>query len=147
MPVIPINYLAILACGVSSMVVGSLWYGPLFGKPWAALMGFTPEKMAAMKKDPAGKQKMMKSYGLMFLSSLVMAYVLAHALVFASSYLKASGPSAGLTAAFWNWLGFIVPVTLGTVLWDGKPWKLWAINAGHYLVSLCVMGVILAVWK
>lgn len=147
MPVVPINYLAILACGVSSMIVGSLWYGPLFGKPWAKLMGWTPETMEKMKKDPAGKKKMMRSYGLMFVFSLVMAYVLAHALTFASAYMKAYGAPAGLMAAFWNWLGFIVPVSLGVVLWDGKPWKLFFINVGHYLVSLSVMGLILALWK
>ncbi|HTM67847.1 MAG TPA: DUF1761 domain-containing protein [Candidatus Binatia bacterium] len=147
MPVVPINYLAVLACGVSSMVVGSLWYGPLFGKPWAKLMGFTPEKMEAMKKDPAGKKKMMRSYGLMFLGSLVMAYVLAHAIVFAGAYLKVTGAPAGLMGALWNWLGFIVPVSMGVVLWDGKPWKLFFINVGHYLASLCVMGLILSLWK
>ena len=147
MPVVPMNYLAILACGVSSMIVGSLWYGPLFGKPWSKLMGWTPEQMEKMKKDPAGKKKMMRSYGLMFVGSLVMAYVLQHALVFASTYMKVEGVSAGLMTGFWNWLGFVVPVSLGTVLWDGKPWKLWCINAGHYLVSLSVMGLILALWK
>lgn len=147
MPVVPVNYPAILACGVASMVIGSLWYGPLFGKPWMKLMGFTPEKMEAMKKDPAGKKKMMRSYGLMFVGSLVMAYVLSHALVFASTYLGSSGVSAGLMTGFWNWLGFIAPVTLGSVLWEGKPWRLWILNTGHYLATLCAMGVILALWK
>jgi hypothetical protein len=144
MPVIPINYPAILACGVAAMVLGSLWYGPLFGKQWMTLIGMTPDKIEAAKKE---KGKMMKSYGLMFVGSLIMAYVLAHALVFASAYLKASGTSAGLTAGFWNWLGFIAPVMLGKVLWEGKPWKLWALDSGYYLVLLCLDGVILANWR
>jgi hypothetical protein len=143
MPVVPINYLAILACGVSAMVLGSLWYGPLFGKPWMALMNF--QKPAQM--DAAAKKKMMRSYGLMFIGSLVMAYVLAHSVVFAEAYLKVSGTEAGLQGGLWNWLGFVVPVSLGTVLWESKPWKLWAINAGYYLVQLCLMGVILANWR
>ena len=45
---IPINYLAVLAAAVSNMVLGFLWYGPLFGKTWSKLMGWgemTPEKM------------------------------------------------------------------------------------------------------
>ena len=75
-----------------------------------------------------------------------MAFVLSHALVFASTYLNTSGISAGLQTGFWNWLGFVVPVTVGSVLWDGKPWKLWFINAGYYLVMLLIMGVILALW-
>ena len=48
---------------------------------------------------------------------------------------------------FWNWLGFVAPVTLGSVLWEGKSPKLWVLNNGYYLVSLIVMGVILALWQ
>jgi hypothetical protein len=75
-----------------------------------------------------------------------MSGVLAHSLVYASAYMKVTGVSAGLMAGFWNWLGFIAPVTLGVVLWEGKSWKLWFLQGGHYLVSLLVMGVILALW-
>lgn len=139
---VPINYLAVLVAAISSMVVGSVWYGPLFGKQWMMLSGMTGEKMKAAKAKGMGK-----SYGLMFVGSLVMAYVLAHSLVFASTYLDASGASAGVMTGFWNWLGFVAPVTLGTVLWDGKPWKLWVLNNAHYLISLVVMGVILAMWQ
>lgn len=46
-------------------------------------------------------------------------------------------------AGFWNWLGFIAPVTLGVVLWEGKPWKLWVLHNAYYLLALLVMGVIL----
>ena len=141
MPVVPINYVAVLAAAVASMVLGSVWYGPLFGKQWMALSG---KSMADM--DAAKKKGMGKSYAFMFVGSLVMSYVLAHALVFASAYLKVSGVNAGLMAGFWNWLGFIAPVTLGVVLWDGKPWKLWILNNAFQLLSLLVMGVILAVW-
>lgn len=140
MPV-SINYLAVLACAIASMSIGSVWYGPLFGKQWIKLSEMSPEKMQAAKSKGMGK-----SYALMFVGSLIMAYVLAHALVFAATYLKTSGVSAGLTAGFWNWLGFIAPVTLGTVLWDGKPWKLWILNNAYQLVTLLVMGLILSLW-
>ena len=139
MPPVPINYLAVVLAMVASMVIGFLWYGPLFGKTWIALMGFSQAQMEKAKAAGMGKQ-----LGLMAVGSLVMSFVLAHALVFASAYLNASGVSAGLMAGFWNWLGFIAPVTLGSVLWEGKPWKLWLLNNGYHLVTLCVMGVILA---
>ena len=141
---IPINYLAILASGIAAMAIGFLWYGPLFGKMWSDLMGWgvkTPEELAEMQR------KARPAYAITFVASLVMAYVLAHALVFASTYLNVSGIWAGLMGGFWNWLGFVAPVTIGTVLWDGKPWKLWFINAGYWLVQLLVMGVILAAWQ
>jgi hypothetical protein len=138
---VPINYLAVLVAAISSMVVGSLWYGPLFGKQWMALMGVTKESMAGAKVNIG------KLYAIQALASLVMAFVLAHALVFAATYTESRGIAAGLMVGFWNWLGFVAPVTLGSVLWEQKSWKLWALNNAHYVVSLCIMGVILALWQ
>ncbi len=142
MPTVPINYLAVLAGAVSNMVLGFLWYGPLFGKMWMRLSGITAEKI-----DAAKAQGMTKNYVISFVGALVMSYVLAHALVFGNAYLNTQGVSAGLMVGFWNWLGFVAPVTVGMVLWDGKPWKLWVLTNGYYLVSLLVMGVTLALWK
>lgn len=90
--------------------------------------------------------EMVKLYGITFVSSLLMAFVLSHALVFAGAYLGSSGVSAGIQTGFWNWLGFVAPVTVGSVLWEGKPWKLWVLNNSYYLVSLCAMGILLALW-
>lgn len=140
--VVPLNHLAVLVAALSSLVVGSLWYGPIFGKQWVALMKFTPEAMAEAKKKGMGK-----TYAMQLVASLVMAYVMAHSLVFAAAYLKTSGVAAGFQVGFWNWLGFILPVSIGSGLWDGKPWKLVWINAFHYLATLCAMGVILALWN
>lgn len=138
---VPVNYLAVVGAAVLSMFLGFLWYGPLFGKPWMKLMGWTKESMKGMKSSD-----MSKMYGLQFIGSLVMAFVLAHALIFAAAYLHESGISAGLQTGFWNWLGFIAPVTVGGVLWERMPWKLWLLNNSYYLVSLCAMGVLLALW-
>lgn len=140
--VVPVNYIAVFAAAVVSMIIGYLWYGPVFGKPWMKEMGFTKEKM-----DAAMKKGMAKTYGFMFVGSLVMSYVLAHSTVFAASYLKMTGAPAGLMSGFWNWLGFVAPVTLGSLLWENKSWKLWLLNNGYYLVTLMAMGTVLAVWQ
>ena len=46
----------------------------------------------------------------------------------------------------WVWLGFVVPAGLGDHLWAGKSWKLFWINNGFQVVSLCGMGAICAGW-
>ena len=138
---IPINLLAVIGAAVAAIVLGFLWYGPIFGKKWMQESGLTEEKMNAAKAKGMGK-----TYAIMIASTLVMSYVLAHSLLFANTYLNTSGISAGLQAGFWNWLGYVVPVSLGAVLWDGKSWTYWLITAGYYLVSLLVMGVILTLW-
>jgi hypothetical protein len=138
---VPINYWAVLVAAIAQFVLGWLWYGPLFGKPWMKMMGISQASMTAGQKKGMGWRM-----ALMFVGSLLMAYVLAHAIIFAGEYTATSGSSAGLMAAFWNWLGFFAPVLLGSVLWENKSWKLWALNAGYYLVGLCIMALILANW-
>lgn len=135
---IPINYLAVLAAGVASMVIGGLWYGPVFGKIWISLMGFTEEQMKAAKEKGVAKL-----YVINFIASLVMAFVLAHN-AFA---WESAGAGGALQLAFWTWLGFIVPVMLGSVLWEGKKVKLFVLNAAYYLVSVCAMALVLVWWK
>jgi hypothetical protein len=144
MQMVPINYWAILVCGIASMVLGSLWFGPLFGKPWQKLMGW--ENVDAAKKEEMMKG-MTKSYVFAFVGALVMAYALAHSLVFAQAYLKVSGSSAALQGAFWTWLGFIAPVTMSSILWEGKSWKLWTLTNAYYLIQLLIFAFILVSWK
>jgi hypothetical protein len=53
MPAMHINYLAVLACAIVAMPVGFLWFGPLFGKPWARHMGFAEMQGGSMGKAMA----------------------------------------------------------------------------------------------
>ena len=139
---ITLNYLAVIGAAVASMIVGFVWYGPLFGKLWMKLSGITTADMESGKK-----KGMAKTYLLAFVGSLVMSYVLANFLVFASAYFNEVSVKGGLITGFWSWLGFVAPVTLGSVLWEGKSWKLWFLNNAYYLVTLSVMGLILAAWQ
>lgn len=141
---VAINYWAVLVCGVASMVIGSLWFGPLFGKIWQNLMGW--QSMDETKKAEMMKG-IQKSYILALVGALLMAFVLAHSIFYAQEYLKVSNSSAAIYGALWNWLGFMVPVLLATVLWEGKSWKLLALNAGYYLVQLLVFAFILVSWR
>ncbi len=134
---VPINYFAILLCGVAAMILGYLWYGPLFGKKWSKMVGLTKEKEETTKKE------MPKAYGLMFVSSLVMAYVLAHFIWYAApGYLTLF---IAMKTAVWAWIGFIAMYAFSKFLFnvEKKPWSLLAIDTGYYLVSLLVMSVIL----
>jgi hypothetical protein len=138
---IPINYLAVLVSAIASMVLGFLWYGPLFGKPWMKLMGFTAESM-----DAAKKKGMTQSYILMMIGALLMAYVLAHAIMFGVAYTGIGGAVGGAMGAFYYWLGIAAPILMGAQLWEGKPWKLFGIQAGYYLASMLIQGAILGSW-
>ena len=75
-------------------------------------------------------------------TSLVMAFVLVHAV----KYAGAKSIPEGMMVGFFNWLGFIATVQLGAVLWAKQSMKLYAITVGAELVSLLLMGGLLAAW-
>ena len=134
---IPVNYLAILAAVVSNMVIGSIWYSPkVFGDYWSKIANVN------MKNTPV------ISWVLMIITGFLMAYILSHFI-----YLTAQGfgieitVQSAISTAFWAWLGFFVPITMGAVTWEQKPWTYWFVNAGYWLVSLIAMAAILGYWR
>lgn len=138
---VEVNFLTILIAGVASMGAGFLWYGPmLFGKPWMKLMGYTKESMEKAKKE------MGKTYAISFVLSLVMAYVLSHVMTLSENFFHYPMLTSGLMSAFWMWLGFVMPVQSTEVLFSGKKWALFGINTGYQLVSLLVMGIVIALF-
>lgn len=140
---VEINYLAVLLSTLASVILGSLWFGPLFGKQWMRLAGIQmPGEITKTMK-----RSMMRSYALVALSSFIMAAVLAHIMFYITEFTDVFGVDTAITTALWAWLGFVVPATLGSVLWEDKPWKYWFITAGFWLVALVVTAAILAVWR
>ncbi|MDP3402949.1 MAG: DUF1761 domain-containing protein [bacterium] len=137
-----INYWAVLVATAAAIILGTVWYGPLFGKQWKRIVGISIGEIT-----PTVKRSMIKSYTIVALTTFVMGFVLAHALSFASEITQAEGVLASVTTAIWVWLGFMVPPTISSVLWEHRPWKYWFITSGYYLVSLVIMSVILTVWR
>ena len=134
-PNVDVNYLAVLVAAIVSIVIGSLWYSPiLFGNIWIKLSKFTKKDMNKARKKGMGKQYLGQLIG-----SLILACVLAHFV----AYVSASTLSDAAQLGFWLWLGFIVPVQLGTVLWEGKPVKLYILNIAYHLVTLIAMAIVI----
>lgn len=138
MTVTSVNLLAILGAAVFSMIIGFIWYSPIiFGKTWMRLSGVTEEKI----KD--SKKLMLPMYGLTFLSSLILAYVLA-------LFINLGNETTilqGLTLSFWIWLGFVVTTNLYTVIFASRPIKLYLIDIFYQLLSLFGMSVVLISWS
>lgn len=136
-----INYLAVLACGVASMIIGSIWYGPLFGKMWIKVIGATDMDMQKRKEM---QKKAMPLYGISFVLALFQAYVLAH-------YIAGWTDASGVENALWIWAAFIVPTVAGASMWNNDSakisWTRFLLQAGYYLILFIVFGLILANWK
>ncbi|HZX20709.1 MAG TPA: DUF1761 domain-containing protein [archaeon] len=131
-----VNIVSVIAAGVAAMVIGFIWYGPLFGKKWLSLMGMKESTMDNKKKMP-----MMALAGLV--AAIITAWILA-AFMQAAYVVTLDG---ALMVAFFVWLGFQATITIGSVLWEGKSVSLFVLNAAHQLVSLLVMATVLLVFS
>jgi hypothetical protein len=130
----PINWWAVLVAAIVKMAIGAAWYSPLlFGPRWMALASCSEADM---------KARLPRLLTFDFVASLIMAFVLVHAVHYAGAQTLATGAAVG----FFNWLGFIATVTFGLTVYEKRPWALFGIANGFQLVSLLVMGAILAVW-
>ena len=141
-PQIHVNWMAVVVAVVASFFFGWLWYGPLFGRKWAALMKFPPD----MKPEA---KVMVHDMALMVIGTFLTSYTL----VFLSDSWRPSvwgggedapGYVYGFLAGLWTWLGFYVPMQLSAVAWEGKGWGLFGINAAYCFLNLQLIAMILA---
>jgi hypothetical protein len=51
-----------------------------------------------------------------------------------------------MIVGFICWLGLIAAPMFPQGIYEGRPFKLFAINAGYWLIALLGTGAILAVW-
>ena len=131
-----INYLGILIAAAAIMGVGYVWYGPLFGKRWMAMKGYTEERMKSMKMSPR------KSMALASLSALVQAFVLALLI----NILPPNGAPGAFMLTLLLWTGFIATTHSHRVLFEEENPKLYLFNMAHYFVALLVASLVLVLF-
>ena len=138
---ISVNYWAIIVGAILSMVIGAIWYGPIFGKKWMEIVGID-------LNDKETLAKMQKSAGLIyfvqFVLTLFQVLILAH--IIADTKLV-----GGLERSLWIWAAFIIPTLASAVMWTnalGKiKWALFLIQGGYQLIIFIVFGLLLQFWK
>lgn len=131
---IEVSFLPILFAGIVAMLIAFAWYDPrVFGSAWTRMTNLSPEAVENGKKT----MKYRAPIGL--LASMLAAYVMNYFGIAWGVYDIIGAVELG----FWSWAGFTMPVLLGVVLWEQKPFKLFLINAGYWLVSLIAMAIVL----
>lgn len=125
-----ISWIALLVAAVAGFAVGGVWYGPLFGKAWQVEAGVTDE-MAKSANMPV-------LFGTVFLLNLFAAFILGHVLAtYGRPPLWTSIMIAGGVG-----LGFIATALGVNYLFARKSIKLFAIDAGYWVVIYSLMGAI-----
>lgn len=133
---VPENWFSFAIAVVLPMIVGSLWYGPLFGKVWMRMMDLTEKKIKETLNP-------VKSYGGSLLASVLTAYVFS----FCISYMNMGTLGGGLTVGFAAWVGFALPMGWQSVAWEDKDMKLFVLNQGNNLLVFLLTGALIGGWR
>jgi len=131
------NYLAVAVAAIAYWVLGAVWFGVLFTKPWMQLENIPTEQVAAMKGAAAAFPYIMS-----FVLNLIIAFVLAQLCAWRNATTAARGASLGVLL----WIGIVGPITYTTNMYEMRPLNLFLINEGYVLVGLFLMGAILGAW-
>ena len=131
------NYLAVIAAAVAAWLFGAVWYMAL-SKPWMAASGWKSE---AEMLGPAGKVSPVP-FIISFAAELVMAYFLAGLI----AHLGEVTVWRGLVTAFFVWLAFVIPTLVVNHRFSRQTWMLTAIDGGHWLGVLLVMGLVIGLF-
>jgi len=138
---VAVNYFAVAAGAVLSMVVGAIWYGPLFGKKWMEIIGVNASNLEERKKMEKSAGPL---YIVQFVLTLFQIFVLAH-------LIADTTRASGIERALWIWAAFVIPTLAGAVMWTNENTKMkWArflIQGGYQLTMFLIFGILLQVWK
>ena len=133
MQYLAVNWLAVLVAAVVNMVVGFLWYGPLFSRLFLRLVG--------KREDEVESTPIV--YVLGFVMGFVTTYVLAVIIVSAGVTTWWGGAVTG--AVVWIAIGTLT--SANTIMYEDRKVGLWLLFSSYQLVVLAIAGVLFAVWR
>jgi hypothetical protein len=128
------NYAAVFIAAIAYWLLGAVWYGVLFSKPWMALENISIEQAKSINP--------VLPYVITFVLNLLIAYALAQICIWRNANTVGRGASVGVLL----WIGFIGPITYTTYMYEMRPKELFAINQFYPLAGLVLMGAIIGAW-
>jgi surface polysaccharide O-acyltransferase-like enzyme len=128
------NYAAVFIAAIAYWLLGAVWYGVLFSKPWMALENMSIELAKSMNP--------VLPYVITFVLNLLIAYALAQICIWRNANTAGRGASVGVLL----WIGFVGPITYTTYMYEMRPKELFAINEFFPLAGLVLMGAIIGAW-
>jgi len=160
-----INFKAIFVAAFSSFVVGLIWYNPkVFGTIWMNETGMTEEK--------ARQSSMLKVFGLTFVFSFMLAFIMPTFVIHQFGALGMVGGPSEVEKAMPSYSAFLsdygnvfrtfkhgalhgsmiglfvaLPVIATNCLFEQKTFKYAAITSGYWIIVMTIMGAIICGWK
>lgn len=132
-----INYWAVVAATLSTMVVGMVWYTPkVMGNTWMKLAKVTPGDGASAVGPIVTT----------LIVSFITCWVLAGASYIAWAFYGGSFMLAALITGVLLWAGLTAARFITHDAFEGRPAKLTMLNIAHELVTVIVLSVVIGVW-
>ena len=161
------NYNVLFLAALVPMIIGFVWYGPLFGNAWMKEMGFTKESLAGTNMVKI----LIISYVFSFFIAFFLMFVVIHqsgvysTLAGEPGFNEKAGEGFAFFQDFMNIYGdrfrtfghgalhgvitsiaFVLPILSILALFEKKTFKYVAINAGYWMVTLAIMGGVVCQW-
>jgi hypothetical protein len=128
-----VNWLGVVVGTVVSMILGMLWYGPLFGKTWLAMIGKRAEEIESNPMD--------------YLKTALAAFV---SMIFLNLAVNAFGAGSLVEGAIQGalvFIGFGATATFVYTTFEGPPQKVWLLYSAYQVLVFIIMGAVFAVWR
>lgn len=136
---VDINWLAVIAATISSMLIGSLWYSKTgFLKVWLKYTKMTEKQF---------EQGAKKAPPITIVTTFVTAFALAHFTYITNAFFDNSFLQDALMTSLWVWLGFTATRFAMHGKFEQKPERLTFLTLGFELVSILVMGFIIGIMQ
>ena len=120
------SYLAVIVGALAFYFLGAIWYTFLFRRPWMSDLGIDPNQSV---QSPGPR---------LLIGSFVVALVLAAVM---ERIVGSFGVEHGLRVGLG--IGAVLAAVMGqNALYDTRPARLWAINAGYAFVGSIIVGLI-----
>ena len=126
--------LPIVLATLAFFIFGALWYGPLFSKAW--------QREAGLGEEAIRGGNMAVIFGLAFLFEMLVVTTLAHTVARTGASDRATMMMAvGFGATI------MVPAIGINYLFQRRSAKLFAIDAGHFVIGMAIVGAVLIAWR
>lgn len=161
------NPFILFAAGLVPLLVGSIWYGPLFGKSWMRMNGFTEESLKT--------GNVLVIFGVSYILSVVLAFGLTavtnHQVAIIQlfnmhpDFADVTTEIGGMVDLVTNKYGdkhrsfghgalhgaiaavfMFFPLIAINAIFERRSWKYIGIHVGYWIVATALMGGVVCAW-
>lgn len=142
------NFLAIIVAALIPNIIGALFYGPIFGKPWMASLGMTKEDFEGRNEPLIYGSALLLSFMIAFFLKFIIEFIHKDVssggeLVYGSFHTFGHGMLHGAMLA----VTLVVPVIISLGLFQKTKAMNIILNTSFWVICYAVMGGILDVWS